>query len=531
MGQKPPNEASHVTQSEQPATGAGRSKVSHVTGISAEEAKEIVTGAWDDVRAAFRIPDAERQSDEKYTTASGRLFDLIGTVLRDAVSRGEEQATVSYEEAREVVARDVVPPENVLASNYFSKLMGQWKRGESAARGDRVRVDQVDGRHALRVKCGGRDEVVLTLLGPRETDRRQKPNRPAAIRWSIERAGSKLVVQSPEQLAGEPVARMSPGDAAGASESAVTDHSLFSVGVQDAHQAFDRIETSTKSPDVRAHVRQLRKVLRALVRIASVLVIVFGVSYFLSPPLRASVDIFVQATAARIERWWRVRFGPVTIGLREGVPASAQRVYQDSSASWFKGYTELSPLPPPGPATDADQKYRAAFVKDLIRFVDADPGFVMSYQLRWRNGLRVGVLDAGTESKIRLLAVPGERNQFAKLRYVWGVAPLAAKEMTEEFLRRLQGGAPRSGKVDVQSEVFVTGTPELELPLPAAPGDNALFTGLAITLVIIPESLLQNEQREIARDCEVAEIMVMRTEGVVHLWQRHDGWRVEITLP
>ncbi|MFZ2493623.1 MAG: hypothetical protein WA208_19250 [Thermoanaerobaculia bacterium] len=523
MADNPSKDVRQVTGEQKPAQSRTGSEVSHVTRIPGEEAENVVGDAWDELRLAYRIPDSDRPAGASYLTASGRLFDLFGERLRRAAAAGDELAFLSFDDARSAIAHDVVAPDNALSSNYFSKQIGLWKRGASSAKGDRVTMNEARGEIVVPVEGGY--VVTFVVLGPREVRRKQQRNRPAAIRWAIRKDGKPVAVEpyaaSEESLVPDRLPH----------STSPIDRSLFNVGVSDAFRAADRIEASTAAPEIVANLRVIRKALRQIAKVGGIVVVVFALTYIAVPTARASVNRAVRQVVERVERWWRLRFGPAHVGWREGVPAPASRVWRDTSPSWFAGYREIAVHPASVPSNDSDQRSRAAFVKELIRQAAADPGPVMSYQLQWAGGVRVAVIDAGQNSMIRLLAVPNERNQFAPLRFVWGVVRFPVREAVDEYRRRQQGSPPRRGKIDIPAEVFVTSTPEFELPIPEANNADLLFGGVTVTLVIIPESLLRPGQREIARDCEVVEVRVWRKDDVVWAERLADGWRVDLTLP
>lgn len=471
---------------------AAHKNVSHMTDIPAD-AGEIVGTAWDALRAALRIPDADRQEGGKYTTSSGRLFDFIGERVRRAARDGALEELIPFRDAAVAVERDVRVGDNGLAPNYFSKVLGRWKAGEGAAKGEAV-------QHAKR---GETDylmlpsppyRVLFEIRGPKETDPTQRLERPASVRWSIELGGVPVLPDALRRdkaltIAGND-APLTPPSSDGGEGDALRNPALFTAGMEDAARGIKRMEQASADPTVRKTTREMSRLLQRLGRLSvlgklAVGLILLAVPYTAFPEVRLEVNTIVKTA---IDYWFRVttRGGSrLTIHKFSGTP-----VYQPDPA-WLAEGEPLRILHATKWPFDDDERVR--ILKESVKIAGGDPGMVSMARLKWHGGVKGSIVrdvSAGP-GLVRLLAVPSPSNRYTSLTYVMTISGIDPKtlQLRSKFTTTVDG--PHLGVQDLTKDDF----------------------GHVITITMIPTELLMGGQKSIADECEFVELFIENDEN------------------
>ena len=464
-------------------------KVSHVTRASVDPG-EVVGTAWDALRAALRIPDAERREGEKYTTSSARLFDFIGERVRRAASEGATEELIPFRDAAAVVENDVRAGANTLTVNHFSQAIKRWKSGASAAKGDNVeRVRRGDTERLLLPADGTPYRVLFEIRSPTETNPKRQLEGPASVRWSIELDGVEVAL-APEPR-GDGADRSHSRHATASLEhrsgshrtSAIENPALFSAGIEDALRGVDRIDRSTANPAVRKTTSKISVLLTNLKRFG-IVVLILSVPYLAVPKVRAEVNAIIKTA---IDYWFRrtTRTGStLTIHRFSGDP-----VYRPDPA-WLAagrplGISHATTWP-------IDDAGRATILKEAIKAAGGDPGRVAFSTLRWRGGVEGAVVkDAGEGGVVHLLAIPSEPNRYTSLTYV----------MTSNEINLKTSELKGSYITSVDQPYF---------------GVSDLIHGeiaYVITITMVPNELLKSGETSIAGDCEHVELLLITDDN------------------
>jgi len=482
-----------VTGSKNAPAHEAKQNVSHVTDIPVD-AGEIVGAAWDALRTALRIPDADRQEGGRYTTSSGRLFDFIGERVRRAARDGAVEELIPFREAAAAVERDVRVGDNGLAPNYFSKVLGRWKAGEGAAKG--AAVDHTKrGETDYLLLPSPPYRVLFEIRGPKETDPTQQLERPASVRWSVEQDGvpivlSRLVrdpVTSPTiketRTTAEPLSiNREEQDATGRSSNdafnPIANPALFAAGTEDVARGVKRIDQASADPAVRKTTREISRLLRTLTRLGLALLIL-AIPYAAFPQVRHEVNAIIKTA---IDFWIRL-----TTDSGSGITVhhfSGPLVYK-VDASWLAQGRPLEVSLASSWPVDDEQRF--GNLQQAVKLAGGDPGPVFA-RLQWRGAVKGAVVQDAISGPglVHLLAIPSPALTSTSLTYVMTSTEFDLKTGKAQSAYTTSVDDPHFGLKDIRR------------------GERVVV----ITITMIPKALLAPSQRSVSADCEHVELLL-----------------------